>query len=99
MIPLTAAMPGTERSTESSRPTIGIRHVAEPRMSAVTGCHSSGSELLSPWVTKPVAASPPMMRWMTTVPAPIAPSGTRKAMMSPTEYVLRAWAMTMSPYA
>jgi hypothetical protein len=60
-----------------SLPAWGASTQAFPTMSLGFGCHGSASGLLSPWMTYPVAAEPPVTRWMTIMPSPISPLGTR----------------------
>jgi hypothetical protein len=66
-------------------------------MSPGFGSQSSRSGLLSPWITKPSSAEPPMIRWMTMIPAPKSCSGTRYATMSPFAYELALCVMIRSP--
>ena len=58
-----------DRRNSNRRPAQGTKTHALPKTSALLGCQMSGPFVLSPRVTNPDLAVPPVIRWMTWSPA------------------------------
>ena len=58
--------------TRSTNQASGIRSSFAPMTSWFVGYQRSGAVRLSPFIVQPVVPLPPMIRWMTTWPAPIS---------------------------